>query len=217
MTAQCISPIQGTRARIMRLDSCAAPVTGAGSLIVFDGFVSVAVSPQYEDGVEYTKKQANGVKCVNRKGNDQFSRDQLTIEFCAIDPDAVVITTGQSIVVSGATGTGFWVKEGEVSARWSLEIWQADSETCTGASPRYAYWVWPHLAAGRLNDFTVEDDVISWQITASSAAGSTSFNVPGTSKPIPFPLPTGAHRGFNINTVPPPTATGCGAQSLSIP
>lgn len=216
MPAQCISPIQGTRARLMRLDSCGLPVAGAGSLIVIDGFVQVGVSPQYEDGTVYQKRTAGGVYCVNRRAPDQFTRDELTIEFCSIDPDAVVMTTGQQLVTSGATGTGFWIKEGPVTAQWSLELWQADSDTCTGASPRYAYWLWPNISAARLNDFTVEDDVIEWSLTGFTEKANVGFALAGPTDPITLPVPANAHRGFNVTTVPPPAVTGCGAASLSL-
>lgn len=216
MVAECISPIQGTRARIIRLDECGVPVTGAGSLIVFDGFVEVQVSPQYEDGTQYQLRKANGVFCVNRRGNDQFSRDEVNIRFCAIDPDAVAITTGQTIITTGspATGTGFWVTEGDISARWGLEVWQADSETCTGDDPRSAYWAWPHLAAGRLGDLTIADDVIEWRIVARSEAANTSWGAgPGAIKYVDQ-VPSGAHRGFNVTRLPLPDTTGCGAVTL---
>lgn len=216
MAAECISPIQGTRARIIRLDDCGAPVTGVGSLLVFDGFVEVQVSPQYEDGTQYQLRKANGVFCVNRQGNDQFSRDEVNVRFCAIDPDAVVITTGQELIVTGApaTGTGFWVKEGDISARWGLEVWQADSDTCTGASPRSAYWAWPHLSAGRLADFTIADDVIEWRVIARSQKANTLWGAgPGTLKYI-NQVPANAHRGFNITRLPLPDVTGCGAVTL---
>lgn len=217
MAAECISPIQGTRARIIRLDACGAPVTGAGSLIVFDGFVEVSVSPQYEDGTEYQLKNAAGRYCVNEIGDDQFQRDEVDIRFCAIDPDAVVITTGQQLIVTGApaTGTGFWVKEGPIAARWSLELWQADSETCTGTQARYAYWAWPHLSAGRLSDFTVADDVIEWRIVAKSKKANTAWGAgPGDLKYIDQ-VPEDAHRGFNIVHADPPEPTGCGATTLA--
>jgi hypothetical protein len=216
VVAECIAPIQGTRARIIRLDECGAPVTGVGSLIVFDGFVEVAVSPQYEDGVNYQLRKANGSFCVNRRGNDEFLRDELNIQFCTIDPDAVVITTGQEVIVTGdpATGTGFWVKEGSVDARWGFELWQADSDTCTGDDPRSAYWAWPHLASGRLNDFTVTNDVIEWRITARSEKANTLWGAgPGAVKFI-NQVPDDAHRGFNITTLPLPDVTGCGAVTL---
>lgn len=216
MAAECISPIQGTRARIIRLDECGAIVTGAGGLIVFDGFVEVAVSPQYEDGTQYSLRNAQGVPCVNKRGNDQYLGDEVNIRFCAVNPDAVVLTTGQDLVSTGATGTGFWITEGAVDARWGLEVWQADSETCTGASARYAYWAWPHLQAGRFADFTIADDVIEWRVIArSNAANVDSWeDGPGAVKYI-TEVPEGAHRGFNITTNALPALTdGCGAATL---
>lgn len=217
MVAECISPIQGSRARIIRLDECGVPVTGSGSLMVIDAFVEVQVSPQYTDGTTYELKKANGAFCVSRQGNDQFRRDQLNIQFCSIDPDAVVITTGQELIATGspsATGTGFWVKEGDVSARWGLELWQADSDTCVGDEPRTAYWAWPHLAAGRLADFTVEDGVLEWRVLARSEKANTLWGAgPGEVKFI-NQVPANAHRGFNITRLPLPDLTGCGAVEL---
>lgn len=222
MTAECISPVQGTRARITRLDQCGAPVLGAGSVIVFDGFIEVAVSPQYEDGVEYRLRKANGQLCVNADGDDQFLRDDVDIRFCAINPDAVVITTGQELIATGSpvTGTGFWVKEGALTARWGLEVWSADPETCTGLQARYAYWAWPHLAAGRLSDFTIQNDVIEWRIRAKSKAANTAWgNGPGTGTAYINQVPTDAHRGFNIVHLDPPAVTdvgnNCGAATLA--
>lgn len=215
MPAQCIAPIQGTHARIVRLDECGAIVTGTGSQTVFDGFVEVAVSPQYQDGTEYILRNAQGVPCVNRRGDDQFLRDEVTIQFCTIDPDAVVLTTGQDLVSDGATGTGFWIKEGAVSARWSFELWQADSQTCTGDNPRYAYWAWPHLTTGRFQDMTVNDGTLEWRILARSAAANLDWGTgPGDTAYITA-VPTNAHRGFNITDEDPPDLTGCGAATLA--
>lgn len=222
MTAVCISPIQGTRARITRLDLCGAPVLGAGSVLVFDGFVEVLGSPQYEDGTEYKLPNAQGVNCVNQTGDDQFLRDEVDIRFCAINPDAVVITTGQELIVTGApsTGTGFWVKEGLITARWSLEVWAADPATCTGTQARYAYWAWPHLGAGRLSDFAVQNDVIEWRIKAKSRAANLAWgDGPGTGTPYINQVPANAHRGFNIVSLDPPAVTAvgdnCGAATLA--
>src|SRR5215207_1192106 len=206
MAAETISPIQGTRARIIRLNECGVPVTGTGSL---DVFVEVQVSPQYEDGTTYQVRKANGVFCVNRRGNDQFTRDEVNVRFCAIDPDVVAITAGVELVVTGGpvTGIGFWVKEGDISARWGLEVWQADSDTCTGLQPRVAYWAWPHLAAGRLNEFTVADAAIEWRIVARSEKANTLWGAgPGTVKYI-NQVPADAHRGFSITRLALPAVT----------
>jgi hypothetical protein len=214
-----MSPIQGTRARIMRLDSCGLPVSGSGSLIVMDGFVQVQVAPQFEDGVIYQKRKANGSFCVNRRGNDEFLRDELQFEFCSVNPDAMAITTGQTLISSGTTGTGFWQLEGSVQARWSLEVWQIDDATCTGVTPRFAYWLWPHINAARLNDFTIANDVLSWTITGNTEKLNTGFSVPGTDL-VPSYVANG-HRAFNIVRIAPPAVTDtgvdCGAQTLTLP
>lgn len=217
MTAECISPIQGSLFRLVRLDECGIPVTGVGSLIVSAGFVEVQVSPQYEDGVTFQLRRADGRFCVNRRGNDEFLRDELNMRLCAIDPDLVVITTGQTLVTTGdpATGTGFWVSEGSVDARFSFELWQMDADTCTDAEPRTAYWAWPHLASGRLSDFTVNGtDVMEWRIIARSEKAHPLWGEgPGPIKYIDAP-PANGHRGFNITRLELPDETGCGAVAL---
>lgn len=218
MTAVCISPIQGTRYRLVRESACGVPVTGAGSQIVSDGFVEILVSPQYEDGTEYRLANARGNFCVNTDGDDRMIRADVDMRFCSINPDEVVITTGVTLVTTGApaTGTGFWATEGLTGARFSLEAWAADPDTCTGLQARYAYWAFPHLSSGRLNDFAVKDDVIEWRVKAKTRKANTLWGSgPGTVKYI-NQVPATAHWGFNIVSIDPPAATGpdCGAQTL---
>jgi hypothetical protein len=218
MTAECISPIQGTRYRLVRENACGVPVTGAGSLIVGDGFVEALISPQYQDGTEYRLTKANGDFCVNADGDDKLIRADVDVRFCAINPDAVTITTGMTLITTGApaTGTGFWAVEGAVTSRWSLELWAADPDTCTGVQARYAYWAFPHLGAGRISDFAVKDDVIEWRIKAKTKKANTLWGAgPGAVKYI-NQVPANAHWGFNIVYLDPPASTGpdCGAQTL---
>jgi hypothetical protein len=218
--ALCAAPIQGTRMRIIRLDSCGAPVTGAGGLIVTDGFVQAEITQQYEDGTEYQLRNAQGAFCVNDTGPDQFRRVDLTIQFCQVDPDIVNLITGATVVVTGApaTGTGFWVTEGNVTQRFSLEIWQnVSGEACgTGSVQRAVYWAFPHLYAGRFNDFTIQDDVLEWSLSAKSRIASPSWGTgPGSAPDWISAVPPGAHFGFNIAALPLPATTGCGAVTLT--
>lgn len=207
MPAECIAPVEGTRARITPLDSCG--LAQLDRQIVIDGFVQVNVLVAYEDGTEYRSRTASGVNRVNVRGADQFEGDDVSVSFCAIDPDAVVITTGHQAIVTGSTGIGFWVKEGAISAHWSLELWQADADTCSGTTPRYAYWAWPHLHAARLTDMTLGDEVLTWEVMGRSEKGYTGWD-PGDDIMSPV-LPAAGHRGFVITRTPPPAPTGCGA------
>jgi len=215
----CAAPIRGTRMRIIRLDSCGLPVTGAGGLVVTDGFVQVEVSQEYEDGTDYSLRNAQGAFCVNEVGPDQFRRSNLTIQFCAIDPDVVNLITGALVITTGApvTGTGFWVLEGSVEQRFSLEVWQAVAGTaCVGANPLRAYWAWPNLFAGRFNDFTIEDGTLEWQLSAKTAAANTGWGTgPGASPDWISSVPPLAHYGFNLAPLPLPALTGCGAAALA--
>jgi hypothetical protein len=218
MPAQCVSPIQGTMMRIVRLDVCGIPVTGAGNLVVTDGFVQVEVTQQYEDGTEYQQKKANGEYCVNDVGPDQFQRSELSIQFCGVDPDVVNIITGSSLVSDGATGTGFWVTEDPLQSRFSLEVWQGlpPSEACLGGAQRHVYWAWPHLAAGRFNDFTIEDGSLEWTLSARSRPAAPEWGTgPVTGDAWITAVPDRAHFGFNINDLDLPDPTGCGAVALA--
>lgn len=218
VASRCASPIQGTRARLTRLDECGIPVEGEHSLVVTDGFVQVAVTQNYEDGTEYQLQNALGAFCVNDRGPDQFLRSEVEVQFCAVDPDVVEIITGSDIITTGspATGTGFWVCEGAVDARFSLEIWQnIAGQECIDGDPAFVYWAFPHLSAGRFNDFTIENGVLEWSLTGQTRRADPAWGTgPVDDDPWISQVPDCAHFGFNIATLPLPAITGCGAQPL---
>lgn len=215
----CASPIQGTRMRITRLDTCGVPVTGAGGLIVTEGFVNVEATQEYEDGTEYEIRNAQGEFCVNDVGPDQFRRSNLTIQFCSVDPDIVNLITGSMVITTGApaTGTGFWVVEGGVDQHFSLEVWQkVAGQACVGSSQQHVYWAWPNLFGGRFNDFTIEDGALEWSLSAKTAQANPLWGTgPGEDPDWISAVPTGAHFGFNIAALTLPSTTGCGAATLA--
>lgn len=216
--ALCASPIQGTRMRITRLDQCGIPVSGVGGMVVTEGFVQVQVSQNYEDGTTYELRNAQGDYCVDEQGPDQYRRSDLTIQFCAIDPDVVNLITGSLVITTGApvTGTGFWVLGGATETRFSLEVWQAVAGvSCLGANPLRAYWAWPNLFGGRFNDFTIQDGVLEWSLSARTAPANALWGTgPGSAPDWISAVPAGAHYGFNLAAMPLPATTGCGAVTL---
>lgn len=216
---RCASPIQGTRARIVRLDECGIPVAGDHSLIVTDGFVQVQVTQNYQNGTEFELQNAQGTFCVNEVGADQFRRADMTIQFCQVDPDVVEIITGSEIITTGApaTGSGFWVVEGEVDNRFSLEVWQnVAGEECVGGEPNFVYWAFPHLSSGRFNDFTIENGVLEWSLSGRTRKAAPEWGTgPVTDDPWISAVPDDAHYGFNIAALDLPEVTGCGATTLA--
>src|SRR5687768_12908802 len=143
MPTICASPIKARVARITKNDVCGVPVTGAGGQVVTKGFIQVAVSPEYEEGEEFLVKNADGEACVNEKDANFLKRVGLQVDFCQIDPDAIVLMTGERLLVTGATtGTGVAFGEGLLLARFGLELWQplAGSGACSpGGVPFYMY------------------------------------------------------------------------------
>ena len=82
----CATPIKGTHLRIIALDVCGVPVTGAsGTVVVTKGFVQVAMEPQYQDGEEFFERTADGTPCVNQKDDPTLTRMQLTTDFCEVN------------------------------------------------------------------------------------------------------------------------------------
>jgi hypothetical protein len=223
-TASCATPIKGTIYRMVKLDACGSPVTGASSIqIISKGFVQVQMDPQYEDGTEFFERTADGTPCVNQKDDPVLKRMQLTIDFCEVN------TTGASWMMSARelavtnTGYGFAVAEGLSSNRFSLEVWQqiAGSGACNAAgTQQYIYHAWPNCGAGKVNGYTVENDKSTLQLVSETRAASVTangwFDGPGTGTSW---LPTGTinqagggtgildHWLWNITSIAPPVAS----------
>ena len=221
MVAQCVSPIQARVARIIKLDECGTPVTGASSsVVVTDGFVSIEPSPQYQDGEEHSERKANGALCVYQKDPSELTRVDLTTNFCVMDPDALVLITGERLLTtSGVTGTGVAYGEGTITARHSLEVWQpiVGSNACDASgTQRYMYWAFFNLGNGRVQDFTFENAPFQFTTqTESRSASPLWLTRSGAATWLGSnTVQTGEHFLHNITTATPPTAT-CGAVLLS--
>src|SRR5688572_23966370 len=100
----CSSPVQGQVLRVIKLDTCGIPVSGTGSaVLVMDGFIQVAASPQYDTGDRKITRKANGELCTNFKLPDQFTNDELTIDFCVWNP-GLIVNTINARLLTGSFG-----------------------------------------------------------------------------------------------------------------
>lgn len=223
--AICAAPIKGTHLRLVKVDACGVPVTGATSLVVVTkGFIQVVMDPQYEDGEEFFERNADGEACVNQKDAPVLKRMQLTVDFCEVDPVAAAYALSARLLDTASpatTGTGFAVGEGQPINRFSMEVWQrvAGSGACdpTGAQ-RFIYNAWPNVGNVQVGSYTVENGRSTLQFIGETGAASTLWgNGPGTGTSW---LPTNAvvastdHWLWNITTVALPTAQ-CGPQTLT--
>lgn len=220
MVAQCVAPIQARVARLIKLDTCGNPVTGAsGAVVVTDGFISIEASPQYQDGEEHTQRKANGALCVYQKDASELTRVDLTVNYCVLDPDAIVVTTGERLLTTNSvTGTGVAYGEGLLTARHSLEVWQpvAGSGACDASGlQRYVYWAFMNAGNAKIQDLTFENAPFQFTtLVETKAAGPLWLSRAGAATWLGTnTVGSDEHFLHNITTAAPPTAT-CGAVLL---
>lgn len=213
-TSTCATPIKGTHLRVVSLDACGVPVTGAGGLVaVSSGFVQVAMAPQYEDGVEFFERNAAGDACVNQKDDPTLKRMQLTVDWCEVNVllsayvmDARVLGAGGPV-----TGTGFAVAEGNTANRFSLEVWQevAGSGACDASGDqRFIYNAWPNVGATQVGTYTVENGRSTLQFVSETRGASALWDtlVGADWLPAGESVLTDEHWVWNVTTTAPPTA-----------
>jgi hypothetical protein len=222
MASTCVAPIKARVARIVRLDACGIPVTGEGSVVTTSGFIQIEVEPEYEEGTEYLQRNANDELCVNEKSPNTLKRVNLSIDFCEIDPDAIVLLTGERLISTTGTptGTGVAFGEGQLTNRFSLEVWQpvAGAASCGGSGEeQFVYWAFPNVGNTQVGDFTLENASLTLTIEADTKGASSAWGdgpgtgasyIPGTT------VETTEHFLFNVIALAPPEAV-CGATTLA--
>src|SRR3954468_23676198 len=88
MASVCAAPIKGVVIRIVQLDVCGNPVTGASShVVVTNLFTQVQMTPQYEAGTDFFERTADGLIGVNQIDPPILKRMQLATDLMSVDPD----------------------------------------------------------------------------------------------------------------------------------
>lgn len=177
MPTTCWPSIRGEALRVTKLDSCGAPVLGPKSTLATDGFVSVALSPQYEDGEETTLKNAAGRIFVQDKADDQLKYFQVEIKLTGVNPDLFALILGQPIVLD-ADGNAVGVRIGQtISTNFALEVWtDIPGAVCVGDKP-YGYFLAAYLHGGRLADFTIENALADFTIQNAITVAPSPWGV----------------------------------------
>lgn len=168
-------PLVGGRSmRVTRQDSCGRPAYGDRAQVATDGFVSIAVTANYDDGTEISVTNASGRKCVSRAANPELTNLSLALTFCDVDPDVYTAVTGYPKIVDPVTGDtiGFRINRGirPGDIRWGLEAW-ADAQGTQGCEPGedvpYGYLLWPFLSGARVGDYTIENGAVTFTVSGA--------------------------------------------------
>lgn len=230
MPTRCFTPVLGKRIRVVALDSCGARPAAAAidSMAVTDGFISITLSAEVEDGAEIITKKASGALCVNEKAADSFKRFTVEMEFCGVDPGLLSLVTNAEIYENyAAVAAGIVVPEGDINKKFSLELWTglAGAACEAGADEASGYMLLPFLNSGVLGDLTVDgENAVSFMMTGAYTKGGNAWGVgfanviagvtPGFA---PSKLPTALDpldHLLLIETGIAPPASVCGLQAM---
>jgi hypothetical protein len=224
MATKCYSPILGKVLRVTELDSCGnVPAAAtADSLLVTEGFISVTLSSEVEEGEEIITKTASGALCVNEKLPGNFKRFTVEIQFCQVNPSLLAfMTNAETYADYAADVAGFTVPEGIVDKRFAFELWTGIAgQACPTGSTFYGgYLLLPFVNAGILGDIEVTgDDAITFSMTQAYTVGGNAWGIgpynvimDDSTPPVPGPLPTALddldHLLLIDTTVAPPTSS----------
>lgn len=224
MPTRTFTPILGKRLRVTELDNCGR-VTPTSRSIVTDGFITVSLSTEIEDGTEILVRNAAGQICVNEKQDDSFKRFNVELTLCGVNPSLLaMVTNAQEYEDYAGDIAGFTIGEGEMSGKFALELWTGlAGQACgEGGEEASGYMLLPLVNAGTLADLEIGgEDAITFGLTNSTTKGGNTWGVgpynvlmddtttPGT--PEPAKLPTaldGLDHLLLVDTelAPPPVA-----------
>lgn len=227
MATRCFKPIFGKRIRLTRMDECCAVATGPTDAcleIVSDGFVSLSLSSEVEEGTEVVTKKANGDLNINQKAPDSFKRFTVEMELAGVDPDLLAFLTNMRPYLDAAGDTvGATAYEGVVNGKFGLEVWTGLSgQACApGVEEASGYIVLPCVNAGVLGDVTIDgENAVSFSMTGAYTISGNQWGV-GTQNVVlddlsaPATLPTAIAPDeplliLETGVAPPPHACGCG-------
>ena len=201
MTTHFFIPLLGKRLRITTLDICGNPpaATTPSTTVVTDGFITVNLSSEVEDGAEIITKKANGALCVNEKLDNSFKRFTVGIDFCGVNPSLLaMVTNAQTYADYALDVAGFKVGEGAIADRFALELWTGLSGAAClpGAAFSGGYLLLPFVAGGVIGDITVDgENAVTFSLTGAYTRGGNvwgvgPYNVVNNATSVASPLPT---------------------------
>lgn len=221
----CFIPLLGKRLRVTRLDECGNPPASGDpdAVVVTDGFISLSLTSEVEEGPEIITRKADGSLCVNEKTSDSFKRFTLEVEFCQVDTDLLTLMTNGEVFPGYEEGRdGLTIPEGTVDSKFGLEMWTGlTGQACVpGAEECSGYMLLPFVNGGVLGDLEVTgEDAITFSMTGAFTKGGNSWGVgpynvlddTGAPSPLPQELDPLDHL-LLIDTCIAPPPSQCGFQ-----
>ena len=231
MGSQCFSLVRGRALRVSKLDGCGRVQNGSRSQVTTEGFISVGLTANTEEGETISVTNAAGKVCILDEPSPSFTGYSIEVAFCGVDPELFALMTGQKVVLNadGTDAIGFRMNSGIslAGSGFALELWSnvpvAACDSSGGSS--YGYFLVPFVQGGVLGDFTVENGAINFTLSGATSKDGNEWGVgpydvirdaSNAAAPLGEVLDSKDHLHMQLTTVPPP-APSCGAVALGVP
>ena len=175
MATHKFAPLLGKRIRVTQMTDAGA--VGANN-IVTDGFITVTISSEVEDGAEIIQRNAWGQLCINERKNPSFKRLNLEMEFCGVNP-SLLSYVSNAVEYDDYAGdvAGFTIPEGEITGAFALELFTGLSGTLNDPNA-LGYMLLPFVGKGVLGDITVDgENAITFSLTSAATRGGHEWGV----------------------------------------
>ncbi|MER5705995.1 hypothetical protein [Streptomyces sp. NPDC002122] len=233
MAVECATMSRGKMLRITKLNECGAVVTGPGSTVVADAFVSGTFTPNYAEAQEISILNANGAECISDRSAVALRWIDISLNVCTWDPTMINLITGDPLVLDDATptpNTVGWRLDADLtgSANFALEFWSGiRGQACDpDGNPKYGYWLFPWVKDAQWGEWSIQNDGITATWTARAVFGGDwgvgpydvrrDATVPATLEPLLTPIGATQPMHYEVTSAPLPTPA-CGAVTLPAP
>ena len=183
--------VSGTHLRVTALDATGKFVEGEKASYVSQSFISVSFTPEYEDGDEFTQKNAAGGVCVTFKAADTLKRINLSVAICDPNPELSSLLGGGTTLGTGPDVKGWSspkVGEDPTPNGVAVEVWSRaviDGKQ-TGAQP-YWHWIFPYAKMRESGERVVQNDILATEFEGW-AVGNINFAAGPAAPAWAYPL-----------------------------
>jgi hypothetical protein len=226
----CFSLVRGRAMRVTRLDGCGSVDLGPDSSIVSDGFITVQLTAQTDEGETISVTNAAGKVCILDEPCPVFTGYEVQVEFCGVDPLLYELMTGMpSVTDAEGNRVGIRMNSGidACGSGFALEVWSSvPSAVCDpNAGVSFGYFLVPFIKGGVIGDFTIGNDAVNFTLSgAKSKDGNNWAEGPydvvkddaGAAGPLLEPVDSRDHLWMQLTTVPPPEPS-CDAVAVGVP
>jgi hypothetical protein len=217
-TNTCFSLVRGRAMRITRLDGCGSVDLGPDASIVSDGFVTVSLTAQTDEGETISVTNAAGKVCILDEPCPVFTGYEVGVEFCGVNPLLYELMTGMpSVLDADGNRVGIRMNSGvdACASGFALEVWSnvpaAVCDPTAGVS--YGYFLVPFIKGGVIGDFTIGNDAVNFSLSGAKTKDGNNWDVgpydvvrddTGAAGPLLQAVDSRDHLWMQLTSVPSP-------------